>query len=310
MKNTFKAFVIVMGVISSIAIGVAQTRAKFEVVSIRPAGPSPAGTRGTGGGAPGRGAPATVACPYIGTRIDAGRISGPRINTFRLITWAYEPKGCVLEMGLVTGQPEWTRTELYAFEATMPAGTPAYTFDQLQSGDAPKLREMMQTMLEERFQLKVHREKKELAAYDLVVAKPGKMTPSKDQTPPPDAVGRGVITRPDGTLAPGLILLDGSSYRGTSITVAQLAGGFGARAARPVVDKTGLKGFFDIHVPIAPNLDPNPSAPARGLGGTGAGAGLSSMDAQVLDALGLKLVDSKMTADVIVIDSIEKPSEN
>ncbi len=44
-------------------------------------------------------------------------------------------------------------------------------------------------MLEERFKLKFHREKREVAAFDLVVAKPGKMTPSKDQTPPPNPYG-------------------------------------------------------------------------------------------------------------------------
>ena len=291
-----------------------EARAAFEVVSIRPAGPAPAGTRGGGGGgAPdGRGAPTPVACPYRGTVLDPGRLTAPRITTFRLITWAYEPKACVLALGLISGQPDWATIDLYDFQATMPAGTPAYGFQQLQDGQAPKLQEMLQTMLEDRFKLKFHREKKEVAAFDLVVAKPGKMTPSKDQTPPPSPYGErgaltGVLVSPtDGTPAPGLMLLGSGFWQGTSITVSALAIGFGARAGRPVIDKTGLTGFFDIKVPIAP--DPN-ATPGQGRGAR-AGAGLSSEDAQFLDGLGLKLESSKTTVEVIVIDYIEKPSEN
>jgi len=297
------------------------TRAAFEVVSIRPAGPAPAGTRGGGpggggGGAPGGRGPAPVACPYRGTVIDPARLTAPRITTFRLITWAYEPKACTLALGLISGQPEWTTVDLYDFQATMPAGTPAYGFEQLQNGAAPKLQEMLQTMLEDRFKLKFHREKREVAAFDLVVAKPGKMTPSKDQTPPPDPFGAGAGGRgalignalsPEGAPRPGLTLMDGSFYQGTSISVSALAGGFGARAGRPVIDKTGLTGFFDIKVPMSP--DPNAT---RGQGPPPArvGAGLSIEDAQILDGLGLKLEPSKTTVEVIVIDQIEKPSEN
>src|SRR6185295_18722613 len=178
-------------------------------------------------------------------------------TTFRLLTWAFNHEACTLEKGLVTGEPEWTRTDLYDFQATMPAGTPAYSFQQLQEGKAPKLQEMLQTMLEDRFKLQFHREKKEVAAYDLVVAKPGRMTPSKDQTPPPNPYGEGGaltgrLIGTDGAPAPGLMLLGTDLFQGTSITVTALAGGWSARAARPVIDKTGLIGFFDIKVPIAP----------------------------------------------------------
>jgi len=289
------------------------TRAAFEVVSIRPyvAGPPQPGERtgGGGGGAPGgRGAAAPVRCPYRGTVVDPVRITAPRITTLSLISWAYA-KACVLELGLISGQPDWTTADLYDFQATMPAGTPAYGFQQLQDGEAPKLQEMLQTMLENRFKLKFHREKKEVAAFDLVVAKPGKMTPSKDQTHPPDPYSgpRGLAFSTEGAPPPGLMLMDGRFYQGTSITVSALAGGFGARAGRPVIDKTGLTGFFDIKVPIAP--DPN-ATPGQGQPPARGGAGLSTMDAQILDGLGLKLESSKTTVEVIVIDHIEKPSEN
>jgi len=297
-----------------------QTRAAFEVVSIRPAGPAPAGTRGPGPGGGGGGAPRGTGpgtpCPYRGTVIDPARLTVPRTTAFRFITWAYEPKACNLALVLVSGQPEWTTTDLYDFQATIPAGTPAYGFEQLQNGSAPKLQEMLQTMLEDRFKLKFHREKKEVAAFDLVVAKPGKMMPSKDQTPPPDPFAAGAGTRgalnglvfaPDGAPPAGQMLLGSGFWQGTSITVSALAGGFGARAGRPVIDKTGLTGFFDIKVPMAP--DPNPTR-GQGPPPSRVGAGLSIEDTQLLEGLGLKLEPSRTTVEVIVIDHIEKPSEN
>ena len=117
----------------------------------------------------------------------------------------------------------------------------------------------------------------------------------------------GLVFGSDGAPPPGLMLMDGKFWQGTSITVSALAGGFGARAGRPVIDKTGLTGFFDIKVPMAP--DPN-ATPGQGPPPARAGAGLSTNDAQILDGLGLKLEPSRTTIEVIVIDHIEKPSEN
>src|SRR5262245_16068102 len=135
MKNIFQAFIMVVSVIGSLAVGIAQTRAKFEVVSIRPAGPAPAGTRGGGpGGGAGGVAPVgrgAVRCPYRGTVLDPAQLTAPRITTLHLIAWAYEPKGCVAALGLISGEPEWTTTDLYDFQAAIPAGTPAYGFEQL-----------------------------------------------------------------------------------------------------------------------------------------------------------------------------------
>jgi len=325
-KNTLHHFVSIVAavVVSTVVIvsgALSQNRGEprpaFEVVSIRPAGPAPAGTRG---GAPGGGGAAPVGrgpvpCPYRGTVLNPARLTAPRVTTLSLISWAYG-KACGPALGLISAQPEWTMIDLYDFQATIPAGTPAYGFEQLQNGEAPKLQEMLQTMLEDRFKLKFHREKKEVASFDLVVVKPGKMIPSKDQTAPPDPLlaggeGRGALNgtlvSPEGAPRPGLTLLGPGFYQGTSITVSSLAKSFGSRAGRPVVDKTGLTGFFDFKVPIAP--DPN-AAPGQGPPPSRVGAGLSIEDTQILDGLGLKLEPSKTTIEVIVIDFIEKPSDN
>src|SRR5262249_45761812 len=157
-----------------------------------------------------------------------------------------------------TGAPDWTMADLFDVQAVIPAGTPAYGRQRLQEGNAPKLQEMLQTMLEDRFKLALHREKKEMAVFNLVVAKPGRIKPSADQTPPPDPYGprNGIVMGPGGAPPPGVMLMGNGVYQGTSIAIASLANGFGARAGRPVFDKTGLTGFFDIKVPIVADLDP------------------------------------------------------
>jgi uncharacterized protein (TIGR03435 family) len=179
---------------------------------------------------------------------------------------------------------------------------------------------MLQAMLEDRFKLKFHREKKEVAAFDLVVAKPGKMTPSKDQTPPPDSAGPGVagglVVGPDGCrplLIPGGIWSGPGIVCGVSVKVSFLAQVFASSAGRPVVDKTGLKGFFDIKVPVTPAGDFAPlrgEIPAQPPTPPVPGTGLTQTNIETLEGLGLKLEPSRTIIDVIVIDSIEKPTEN
>ena len=305
MKNTFNpSLALFLIVIVSVAIGTTQNRgtnarAKFEIVSIRPFTEQNLGPGARGGGGPANPRP----CSSMGPVVDPGRLSVSRATTYRLITWAYEPRACQVAFGLITGAPEWTMADLFDIQATIPAGTPVYGRQRFQEGNAPKLQEMLQTMLEDRFKLALHRENKEMAVFNLVVAKPGRMKASADQTPPPDPYGarNGIVMGPGGAPPPGVMLMGNGVFQGTSITIAALADGFGARAGRPVIDKTGLTGFFDIRVPIV--MDPAADPGVRG-------ANPANSDPQILDALGLKLESARATVDVIVIDHIEKPSPN
>ena len=157
-------------------------------------------------------------------------------------------------------------------------------------------------MLEERFKLKWHRATREMDVFNLVVSKPGKMTPSKDQTPPPDPYGeRNGIVLTGGVPPPGIMVSMNGLYQGTSIPISGLMLSFQGRSGRPVIDKTGLTGYFDIKVSLSPEPGATPPQP---------GSGLSSSDFQILDGLGLKLESSRAPVEVFIIDSIEKPSEN
>src|SRR5689334_18239099 len=75
--------------------------------------------------------------------------------------------------GMLSGGPDWMRTEKFTLQAKMPDGFPRYTFRQFVDGQAPRLRSMLQSLLETRFKLIFHREKKEVPLYELGPGKNG-----------------------------------------------------------------------------------------------------------------------------------------
>ena len=148
-----------------------------------------------------------------------------------------------------------------------------------------RMDEMMRAMLVERFHLRTHIERRELAAYALVVAKGGaKVTPTastalKDR-PRPWEVDLGLIA-------------------GHGVTMGDLAEMLWTKrevGSKKVIDRTGLIGKYDFRLKWAPEGDPD----------TGGGSLFTALQEQ----LGLKLKPVKAPLDVVVIDSIEKPTAN
>jgi len=156
------------------------------------------------------------------------------------------------------------------------------------------LRLMFQTMLEDRFHLKVHRQTKELPAYDLVIGRNG----SKLKAAQPDiniTVDGKPIRAGTGAIAGGL---DGLHLIGKGASMEQLLGSLSGRLKAPVRDHTGLTGLFDYNVVFS--RDDN-------------SAELSSqpfLTTAIEEELGLKLEKTKGAFEVLVIDHIEKPSAN
>jgi len=169
------------------------------------------------------------------------------------------------------------------------------------------MQQMVQSLLEERFQLKAHFETRELPVINLVVVKPGKMTLSADQTPP-DSPVVALGFNPPAPLR-GIILTNfRGSYEtfvtGTAITmdkIVRLLQGSGWLTREHIIDKTGLNGLFDIHLHFAPE---NRTAP------TVIEPSGSSFFTAVQEQLGLKLEHAKAQLPILVIDSIQQPSEN
>jgi uncharacterized protein (TIGR03435 family) len=201
----------------------------------------------------------------------------------------------------IIGGPDWMR---------VPGGD-RYDIEAKAEGE-PSRAEMMlmlQTLLAERFQFRAHRETRELPAYVLTVARGGaKLTPSKDG----DCVVRDP-SKPVPPLAPGETRRPGCgnnnvSSRGantvwtaTRIDMTSVTGALALIFRRPVVDRTGLTGVYDIQLELPP-LQP---APVDG----GADPGVSVFTV-LQEELGLRVEEGRGPVEVLVVDRVERPTGN
>ena len=172
---------------------------------------------------------------------------------------------------------------------------------------APQMLAMLKTLLADRFQLALHHETKQLPVYDLVVARRGlKMKPSKDQTL---WAGDFPDGSPDGrpTTGGGPSELTNGRLAGKAVPMTIIVNLLAGPLGRPVINKTGLTGRFDLDLRYPPGSGQAPSdndtAPADD-------PRTASLFTAIQEQLGLRLEPSKGTVDVLVIDHIERPSAN
>jgi uncharacterized protein (TIGR03435 family) len=200
-----------------------------------------------------------------------------------LMTMAYN-----VHLNQISGGPSWWENDKYDITARPVAeGVP----------NVDQLRGLLRSLLADRFQLSVHTDKREMQAYVLTVGNGGhKMTPN--------------TANPTGL--PGL----GFKQLGVLGVVNANMGHFvgllqGSVLDRPVVDKTGLQGRFDFTLSWTPDdsqfrsFGPRPAAPATP--DANAPPGLFTA---IQEQLGLRLERGNAPVEVIVIDRVEKPSEN
>jgi uncharacterized protein (TIGR03435 family) len=149
---------------------------------------------------------------------------------------------------------------------------------------------MMQSLLTDRFQFQHHFTKKEMSVYALVAVKSGiKLADAKD----------GPCN--DGVKMCGNWSGRGSQIRGTRLAAPQLADALTFQLGRIVIDRTG----YDRNSDLLLTWSPDPDAGAKSETREGA-----SIFTAIQEQLGLKLETVKAPIDVLVIDHIEKPSEN
>lgn len=202
---------------------------------------------------------------------------------------AYPPTGgqAIYPANQVQGLSAWVREERYDIEARIdPEELAAW---QAPGAQTRLLAPLLAKLLVERCQLKVHREQKEMATLALVAGKGRpKFTVSK-----PDAV------LPAGTMVPGggvfVSEQQGRVLHFYRVPVQTLAVVLSHMSGQPVIDKTGLAGNYDI---------------VFDKGEMGARDGFSNWAFEAVERLGLKLVSEKNVVEFLVIDHIERPSEN
>jgi uncharacterized protein (TIGR03435 family) len=277
---------------------------KFEVISVKPSAAC-----GDGGGRGG---------DVGGVHWSPGRLSVECSTAIGLVRMAYvrfaEGEGRRQTFSMtappapnepIEGGPPWISSSRYDIDAKAD-GAPG-----LETMSGP----MMRSLLEDRFQLKIRREIRTIPVYQLTVAnggpklqvaQPGKCVPfvfGKDPMPPP---GPPIVPR-CGWLVGPLTTGGGDTY---GQTMAGLCWQFSGWLERPVIDKTGIVGAFDIHLELsaadlrrdddAPTDPASPAIPADPFGAISA----------AVRKLGLKLSPAKGPGAFLVIDHVEKPSEN
>jgi uncharacterized protein (TIGR03435 family) len=260
----------------------------FEVASIKPAAPDARGI-------------------FI-RNLPGGRVNVTNMSLKDLIVFAYK-----VQPFQVTGGPPWldsARFDIVAKAEKPPAQGELFL--------------MVQSLLAERFGLKLRRESKEMPVYALVSAKNGnKATPglveakeggcavvNPSAIPPPPKPGE----------APpkfcGGLLMGRGQVNGTAVSVSQLGPLLSRMLGRTVVDQTGMAGKFDIKLEWTPEETqqmfggPPPLAGGDAPKSTAPEMAGPSIFTAIQEQMGLRLESQKGPVEMLIVENAEKPTEN
>jgi uncharacterized protein (TIGR03435 family) len=214
----------------------------------------------------------------------------------------------------IAAGPGWLNSDRFAIEAKADGHA---TRDQILL--------MLQSLLEERYQLKFHRETRELPVYVLVAAKGGLRLKSPKEgacvepttDTPPDWAGGRMAPPQDGPLPPArcgtlrvMLGVPAAQMQGGKIAMAELARSLSLVMDRTVIDRTGLTALSDIQLTFLPDDSTAAMPPPP----PGAVPALEMKAPSILTALqeqlGLRLESTKGPVEVIVIDHAERPSRD
>jgi uncharacterized protein (TIGR03435 family) len=216
----------------------------------------------------------------------------------------------------ISGGPGWLDSDHYDITAKADGNPPVEVM----------LGPMLQTLLEDRFELKLHRETRQVPAYALTVVKSGLklkplekpdctlvelaklLAPPAPGQQPPNFCGAARLGRNGGILT---LNIHAMSLKEFSRYISR--GPLGPQLDRPVIDRTGIDGVFDFHLEFAPDQNtpgfllqlrrPPGAASANDTAGP-------SIFTAIQEQLGLKLEPTQGPGDFLIIDRIAKPSAN
>jgi uncharacterized protein (TIGR03435 family) len=220
-----------------------------------------------------------------------GRFQATNVSLLNLLENAYG-----IRSGLISGVSGWAASARYDINAKQ------IDYDPKANQTKEQRQAMMAVMLEERFHLKVHVEVKELPVYDLVVTKDGPKFKESAPEPPAD---------PDAPKKPSGMSgnrgnMNVSGHNGAmeltswANPMTSFVGSLSILVDRTVIDKTGLKGEYDVHMKWTSDTASPPlpdDAPP-------------TLFTAIQEQLGLKLVPSKGPVNTLVVDHVEQPTEN
>jgi uncharacterized protein (TIGR03435 family) len=189
----------------------------------------------------------------------------------------------------IVGAPAWLGSERYDITAK-PEG----------AATPEEMKPMLKALLADRFQFKFHRETKDLPTYSLVVAKNG-----------PKLHASEAVHESDGPKGGQMMRMGRGQFNAQGAPIASLANRLGDLLGRSVIDKTELKGDYDIKLEWTPDeneggmfrgADPHAEARPDPMG--------PSLMTALQEQLGLKLESTRGPVEILVIERVEKASEN
>jgi len=226
------------------------------------------------------------------------RTSGTTLKM--LLTQAYDVRDFQ-----VSGGPGWINTERYDITAKSEHSAEAQTLpddprkmtDEQRKTVGDQMRERLRALLADRFQLTIHRETRDQSVYALVVAKGGpKLKESETK---------------EGTGPRGMMRMGRAQLSGQGVQLEMLTRTLSSQLGRPVIDRTGLKGNFDFKLEWTPDPGQPAAMPANGPDAPPPpDPNGPSIFTAVQEQLGLRLESQKGPVEMLVIDKVEKPSEN
>ena len=286
-----RCVVAILGLLCSAVMGSAQGQsdaAAFDVVSVK---------RRAREERPVGGAPRVMA---------GGRFLAPAVTVEQLIATAYE----LLSIQIIDA-PRWTREDRFDIEArTAPAAT------------APQVRAMIRTLLADRFGFAAHTESRELSVYLMRTANadgqlgrglrpsgpecrdltmpPNAPLPPPPPPPPPGETPALFLGGPPARCLVLFVTMASSSHMTMrELTMDTFARRLTAQLGRLVIDRTGLKGFFDVDLTYV--------SESQALSST---SDSPTILTAVREQLGLRLDSTREAVNVLVIDRVEPPTQN
>jgi uncharacterized protein (TIGR03435 family) len=234
-------------------------------------------------------------------------LSATGVNLQTLIGFAYGVQGFQ-----ISGVPDSLKSEKYDVEAKADRSV----VDQLQKLNREQgrlaVQHMLQALLANRFRLSVHTETKDLPVYALVKLKTG---PKFQEAKPGDAYPNG-IKGPDGVGGAGMMRMDRGVLIGQGVPLETLVAQLSHQLGRTVVDQTGLTSKYDFTLQWTPDEGQGAMFKAAEGGPSGSNSAFTaessgpSIFTALQEQLGLKLEPQKGPVEMIMVDHVERPSEN
>jgi len=210
--------------------------------------------------------------------LPGGGLRAVNVSLFVILTTAYSDATYALRQSQIVGAPNWVQAERYDISANASDDADDRTF--------VGVRLRLRTLLEDRFKLRAHRDRRPMPVYALVRRRPAgalgsNLTPSTVDCEKQTGSCGQIAGGPAGRIA------------SDAITPAILSALLGNVTGRVVVDQTGLKGWFRMDLEWSPEQTASDKP---------------SLFTAVQEQLGLKLESTRAPVDVLVIDHVEKPT--